>query len=214
MLTACLLFLAQVATPAPVNSTTPTPPETTQTAPQQVVAPKCPLTKYVTFVVDTSGSMMGYESSTVQSAQLVTQSPTDDYYIKATRFGTSYADWRDDWTPMPDQTADQTLTQWIRQHTQPSNTWLMGAIRHAILDTTPDSALTIVLITDGVVCDNSTNLVKAIVNANKKREKRKQHPAAVWCIYPGNPNTQSQTADRLLREIATKTGGGYYRLQQ
>ena len=67
MLAPMLVILAQIITPT------------------EVVAPKAPLQKHVTFVVDTSGSMIGHTRDAISSLDLIGGS--DDYKVKAVRFG-------------------------------------------------------------------------------------------------------------------------------
>lgn len=203
-------------------------------APRCVVEPTAPMSNRILFVLDRSGSM-AWGGNNLQTARdeikkLIKQ-PLDDLWVGIIAFDHDPVRWAGipeegvvprGWAALPSAEADKQASEFLDSFAANGGTRVVPALTAAFSDSTKvKSHLTIVLVTDGAFDECTSILVWAdheryagrrkpplwsyVRPLAETREKAGLAPAQVWIL-----GVESGDQNEDLKELASKTGGGFY----
>ena len=167
-----------------------------------LLAPTQPIGKRILLLVDVSGSMChtGRMAEARAAASQIARQPVDEASVLVMAWADACVAYPGGWVDLPDAEKVQQIETWLASWHTLGDTHLTPALL-AALKTDPDKELTVVVVTDGQLHnDTAEGLEKALAAGQAARKVRAV--VGVWGVGHTKPRAE-------LLALAKAGGGGY-----
>lgn len=166
-----------------------------------LLAPTAPITKRIVLLVDVSGSMKanGKAQRALEAASAIARQPIDEAAVLPIAWSGDVRTYPGGWENLPSAEAAERVETWLGAASTDGDTYLGPALVVAL--SRPESDLTIVIVTDGDLHNETTEKLLAVLASGQAKRKQRA-VVGVWGIGHAKPR-------ETLLALAKAGGGGY-----